>query len=229
MSAAAAPARPRLLHRPVSEAQRQASRRNGARSRGPRTPAGKAHSSRNARRHGFYAKLHLFTPEETDGLADETRYWMESFHPTDPFALALVRQAAFAAFQWRRVSRVEAEFEARSPHDIFAIVRLLHAFGPIETRFTRLLNRSLHRLEQLAGPPEDAAGQNEKSGKGTRELIENNQPCPASPPAESPPSQPLFPARPLHSVLQSRIISLGSPGLKIQLPASVARNGPGGK
>jgi hypothetical protein len=40
---------------PVSEARAQASRRNGARSRGPRTPGGKAAASRNAVKHGLFS------------------------------------------------------------------------------------------------------------------------------------------------------------------------------
>jgi hypothetical protein len=49
---------------PVSHARAEASRRNGAKSRGPRTEAGKARASRNALKHGLRAQKHLVLPEE---------------------------------------------------------------------------------------------------------------------------------------------------------------------
>jgi hypothetical protein len=147
---AAAPARPRLLRRPVSEAQREAARRNGANSRGPRTPAGKARSSRNARRHGLYAQVHLFTPAESEALCEETRDWIKSFRPAGPEALAVVRQLALATYQVRRIDEHVAGFAARNPRDVLALARLLGALGAIEHRYRRLRLRCINRLDQPA-------------------------------------------------------------------------------
>jgi hypothetical protein len=49
---------------PVSQARAEASRRNGAKSRGPRTPEGKERSSRNALKHGLRAQKHVVLPQE---------------------------------------------------------------------------------------------------------------------------------------------------------------------
>jgi hypothetical protein len=49
---------------PVSNARAEASRRNGAKSRGPRTAEGKARAAQNAVKHGMRAQKYIVLPDE---------------------------------------------------------------------------------------------------------------------------------------------------------------------
>jgi hypothetical protein len=49
---------------PAIHARAEASRRNGAKSRGPKTTEGKARSSQNALKHGFRAQKHVVLDDE---------------------------------------------------------------------------------------------------------------------------------------------------------------------
>ena len=95
---------------PVSNARAEASRKNGARSRGPRTPEGKARSAQNALKHGMRAEKHVVLPQE-DGAefeALETAILAE-LAPVGVLQTLLARRVAVAAWRLARADRMEAE------------------------------------------------------------------------------------------------------------------------
>ena len=64
-AAAPAPGAPGRAATPASHARAEASRKNGARSRGPKTSAGKARSAQNALKHGLRALGYVVLPDES--------------------------------------------------------------------------------------------------------------------------------------------------------------------
>jgi hypothetical protein len=99
----------------VSHARAEASRRNGARSRGPKTPEGKARSRLNAIKHGMRAAMHVVLADEN---ALEFRALQEALldelAPVGALQLVLARRVAVAAWRLTRADRTEIElFEER--------------------------------------------------------------------------------------------------------------------
>jgi hypothetical protein len=94
---APAPARPRLLKRPVSDAQRETARRNGRLARGPVSTDGKRRSSSNARTHGLYAKLHILSREDLARFHEKCRAYAQSDPPANPEQASLLTRLAYAA------------------------------------------------------------------------------------------------------------------------------------
>ena len=92
---------------PVSSARAEASRKNGARSRGPRTAEGKARSAQNALKHGLRAQKYVVLPDEdaAEFAALETALIEE-----------LAPQGALQGVLARRVARGRLAARAGGPH-----------------------------------------------------------------------------------------------------------------
>jgi len=96
-------------------ARAEASRRNGAKSRGPKTPEGKARSAQNALKHGFRAQKYVVLPNE-DGAAFEAleAALMEELAPQGALQTVLARRVVAAAWRLERAERLEAELFAEN-------------------------------------------------------------------------------------------------------------------
>ena len=176
----------------MSKAKSAASRANGAKSRGPVTPEGKAASARNSLRHGLTSRAVVLPgedPEDFDALRDA---YAEQFQPATQLEMDLVEAMAVARFRLRRVAIIEThllvnkilddsdsgpyENDDQNIADAFdqsnASIGLLTRY---ESSLDRTFDRALKQLQSL---------QKTRSARPPAEL--RNEPEPASPPATSP-------------------------------------------
>ena len=112
---------------PVSNAPAEVSRKNGAKSRGPRTAEGKARAAQNALKHAMPAQKHVLLPQEDAAAfaALETTIVAE-LAPEGVLQTLLARRVAVAAWRLERADRMEAEvLEFRSYEDANAGLALL--------------------------------------------------------------------------------------------------------
>ncbi|MGH6897404.1 MAG: hypothetical protein ACREJ5_12810 [Geminicoccaceae bacterium] len=95
---------------PTSSARAEASRKNGAKSRGPKAPEGKARSSRNALKHGMRAQKYVVLPEEdaAEFAALEAALFVE-LAPVGALQAVLARRVVVAAWRLARADRIETE------------------------------------------------------------------------------------------------------------------------
>jgi hypothetical protein len=97
----------------VSNARAEASRKNGAKSRGPKTEEGRARSSQNALKHGMRAQKYVVLPEEdADEFAGLEAALVAELAPVGAFQAVLARRVAVAAWRLARADRIEVELFA---------------------------------------------------------------------------------------------------------------------
>jgi hypothetical protein len=91
----------------ISEKRSQAARANGARSRGPVTPEGKAISSRNAIRHGMLSKTLVLRNESAKTFKALFYLLIERFSPVDDIEMSAIEEMAAAHWRMRRAMNME--------------------------------------------------------------------------------------------------------------------------
>jgi hypothetical protein len=91
----------------MSLTKAESARINGAKSRGPKTEAGKRKSAMNACKHGLTSRLVVQNNEDDEQFQLLLAAFIEKFQPSDAVEHELVFEAAAARFQLRRVWALE--------------------------------------------------------------------------------------------------------------------------
>ena len=90
-----------------SQARIDASRANGAKSRGPITPEGKLASSRNSLKHGLLAKTVVLAGESKEDFIELLASYQEEHQPETPTEETLIENMAAARWRQQRVWNME--------------------------------------------------------------------------------------------------------------------------
>ena len=143
----------------------ESARINGAKSRGPKTPAGKAKSSRNAIKHGIFAQVIVLSNENADLFELLTEDFVRRFEPRDGVELSIVEQMVAATWRLSRCWEMQTQtmnlemekdqdpdnenLKARSFHATIGnspAMQLLHRF---ENSYERIITRAIRNLANL--------------------------------------------------------------------------------
>jgi hypothetical protein len=99
----------------LSPARAAASRKNGAKSRGPKTPEGKARSARNALKHGLCAQRFVALGDEDLAAFDALEAALTAeLAPQGTLQAVLVRRIVAATWRLERAERMEGELFAQN-------------------------------------------------------------------------------------------------------------------
>jgi hypothetical protein len=122
-----------------SQKQQHASRTNGAKSKGPKTPEGKNISKFNGVKHGLRAEQVVLPGEDPAEFEAELQGWIDDWKPRSHTRAVLVERAAVASWRLRRAVRVESARlrqlaqDAADRFDSERIARVDSAVSQVET------------------------------------------------------------------------------------------------
>lgn len=138
----------------ASPAHQLANAANAQLSTGPRTVEGKAHSAQNARKHGLTAAQLVIASEDREEFDEFQAQFQTDIRPQGAIQETLFQQLVEAAWQLRRIGRMETELcaSAGSYLDLLnndEIQTRLDRLARHKTRIERTFHRSLNELKAL--------------------------------------------------------------------------------
>ena len=190
----------------ISDKHSEQARINGARSRGPKTPRGKAFSSRNAMRHGLLSKTVLLRNEDSGAFRELFQVYAERFAPLDDVEIGIIEEMVAAYWHLRRAFAIEtrmldSDMDARQAAS--ELDRLAASFGDLastpklsvlhryQTRLRLVHSRALRDLATMRGK---LANKSAEPTNPAGPLFANKTVKPE--PAENPPKTQVLPANP---------------------------------
>ena len=138
----------------ATPARQLANAANAQLSTGPRTDPGKARSSQNARTHGLTAKQLVIAGEDREEFRQLEAEFRADVHPQGPIQETLFHELVLAAWNLRRVERMETALAAEVP-DPLELTRNENLFRKLDrlavhrARIQCAFHRSLRELRAL--------------------------------------------------------------------------------
>src|SRR4051794_23038701 len=90
----------------VSDARREANRRNAQKSTGPKTPEGKDRSRMNALKHGLCSEV-VRVPEDEAAIRGRGLSWLGALKPQDTYHAWLMDEIALTTLRIERCGRID--------------------------------------------------------------------------------------------------------------------------
>ena len=135
----------------ATAAQVSANRENAQKSTGPRTEEGKARSSKNATKHGFNSKEFIVADNQQEEFASLSESLRKQVSPLGALEQEVFTQLLHAAWNLRRVRRLEAELAGGDidPLADASLDGLLDRLARYHARFERTFYRAMKELRTL--------------------------------------------------------------------------------
>jgi hypothetical protein len=136
---------------------------NGA-STGPRTPAGKAISSQNARKHDLCSQTLRLSPEERVEYNDLCERYRRDLQPTDEVEQTLVDEICFNYWRLQQARRAELTIIDEHPTDL----RIISLYIRYRTGYERAFYKGLDQIQKRQNDRRKQAAHSDPDGHRVR-------------------------------------------------------------